>query len=518
MEIKKESINLTERSVKLNSNVMVETDIIVPDIKPDIGEVLLADASCVTDSVVYRNGKLNVSGTVFFKILYRPDSEEAGELKSLNSSFGFSDSFGITSDEEPEFFVSASTEHIGFTLVNSRKLSVKVIVALDVGGYRQRHFEPVSSVSGSDIQCREKRYNIYMPTVDVQSDISVSDLLTVPADMPDIDEILKVDAWVTSDECKVMNGKVMVKGNVHLKTLYTAVQGTYTTELVSHQIPFTEIAEAENVDENSDVCVTFGVKDISASARGDMNGDTKIINAELLISARVKASKSVQETICDDCYGIHGKMDIKTEKIRLLECVSSENAEFTETQYVQMPKNVKIKDVVNVTLKPILREMCFEEDGLHVRGTLVSFLLYREDQTDGRIKSAVTESDFEWQKSVSGQGLSTECELWVEDAVVEKSSADTAEVKGTLGMNVKILQADDVNIITDCEVVEAEASETGSSGLVIYFTENGDTLWNVAKKYGTTVDKIRAANHLEASFDAEDKLTDGKKLLIPWVC
>ena len=50
MEIKKENINLTERNVKLNSNVMVEGDIIVPDIKPDIREILLADANVVTQS------------------------------------------------------------------------------------------------------------------------------------------------------------------------------------------------------------------------------------------------------------------------------------------------------------------------------------------------------------------------------------------------------------------------------------------------------------------------------------
>lgn len=514
MEIKKESINLTERNVKLNSNVMVEGDIIVPDIKPDIREILLADASAVTQSSEYRNGKLYVSGTVFFKILYRPDSEGEGcELKSLDSSFAFSDSVDIPSGEDLRFFVSASTEHIGFTLVNSRKLSMKVIAALGINGYRQRSFAPVTSISGDNVQCREKRFNIYMPVADEQTDIPVSDFLTVPADMPDIDEILKVDAWAAGGDCKIMNGKVMVKGTLHVKTLYTAVQDGYTTELVSHEIPFTEIVEAEGVDENCAVNVIFSVKDVLATARGDINGDTKIISAEILVNARVKASKSVQETICDDCYSIHGTMNTETEKMKLLEYVTSENTEFTETQAVEMPKNVKLKDVINVTVKPILRETCFEDGTLHMRGTLVSFLLYREDKEDGQMKCAVTETDFDWQKNAPGEGLSADCDLWVEDATASKISGEEAEVKATLGLTAKVLKNRDLEIITDCATVETDEADDERPSLVIYFTEEGDTLWNIAKKYGTTVDKIKAANGIDT-----DGFAGGKKILIPRAC
>ncbi len=520
MEINKESINLTERDVRQNSNVMVEGDIIVPDIKPDIREILLADASCVTQSAEYRGGKLYVSGSVLFQILYRPDTEgEDCELKSLSASFPFSDSVDIPSGEDLKFFVSASTEHIGFTLVNSRKLSMKVIAALGISGSRDCSFAPVSTISGDDVQCRQKRYNIYVPVADEQADISVSDFLTVPADMPDIDEILKVDAWASSGDCKIMNGKVMVKGTLHVKTLYSAAQNGYSTELVSHEIPFTEIVEAAGVDESCAVCATFDVKDVLTNARGDMNGDTKIISAEILVSARVKASKSIQETICDDCYAIRGKLNTTKSKMHFSEYVTSENTEFTENQAVEMPKGVKLKDVINVTVKPILRETCFENGALCVRGTLVSFLLYREDKENGQIKSAVTESDFNWQKSVSGEGLTAECDLWVEDAAADKINADRAEVKATLGLNAKVLKNRDIDIIDGCEAEDSEEPEQERPSLVIYFTEDGDTLWDVAKKYGTTIEKIQSANSMEADGNAEsDMLSGGKKLLIPRAC
>ena len=514
MEIKKTSINLTEQSVQFHSNVCVEGDIVVPDIKPDIREILLADASAVTQSATYRNGKLHISGTVFFKILYRPEADDEGcELKSLNTSFAFSDSVDIPSGEDVKFYVGASTEHIGFTLVNSRKLSMKVIVALSVNGYRNRLYEPICAISGNDVQCREKRHNIYLPVADEQADISVSDFLTVPADMPDIDEILKVDAWASGGDCKIMNGKVMVKGTLHVKTLYTAACDGYTTNLVSHEIPFTEMIEAEQVDENCAVYVTFAVQDVSATARGDMNGDTKIISADILIRARLKASKTIQETICDDCYSIHGKLSTEADAMHFLEYVTSDNTEFTHTQTVPMPNNVKLKDVIHVTCKPIVREMCFENGVFHLRGTLVSFLLYREDKENGLIKSAVTETDFDWQNNMAGEDLVADCDLWVEDIAATKQNEESAEVKATLGLCVKVLKQQNMNILTNCDLTETEEAAAEKPSLVIYFAEDGDTLWDVAKRYGTTVEKIKTANGIE-----DDAFVKGKKVLIPRAC
>lgn len=50
-----------------------------------------------------------------------------------------------------------------------------------------------------------------------------------------------------------------------------------------------------------------------------------------------------------------------------------------------------------------------------------------------------------------------------------------------------------------------------TSMLMIYFVQSGDELWNVAKKYVTTSEKIRSANNLGDS----DIIKPGMKLLIP---
>ena len=42
-----------------------------------------------------------------------------------------------------------------------------------------------------------------------------------------------------------------------------------------------------------------------------------------------------------------------------------------------------------------------------------------------------------------------------------------------------------------------------------FFVKNGDTLWNLAKKYNTTVENIKEVNHME-----KEDVNKGDKILI----
>ena len=55
----------------------------------------------------------------------------------------------------------------------------------------------------------------------------------------------------------------------------------------------------------------------------------------------------------------------------------------------------------------------------------------------------------------------------------------------------------EINMITDCEMSEEEINSLERPSIVIYFVEDGDSLWSVAKRYGTTVEKIKTANNME---------------------
>jgi LysM repeat protein len=77
------------------------------------------------------------------------------------------------------------------------------------------------------------------------------------------------------------------------------------------------------------------------------------------------------------------------------------------------------------------------------------------------------------------------------------------EILGTLSENRSL------NLID--EVEKEEASSDQDYSVVVYIVKKGDTLWNIAKKFRTTVDFIARTNGIED----ENQIQIGQKLYIP---
>ncbi|WP_312355837.1 LysM peptidoglycan-binding domain-containing protein, partial [Aminipila sp.] len=65
-------------------------------------------------------------------------------------------------------------------------------------------------------------------------------------------------------------------------------------------------------------------------------------------------------------------------------------------------------------------------------------------------------------------------------------------------------------VIQNVCFVESKEERGTKPGMVVYITKNGDTLWNIAKKYRTTTEMITEINELSEG----QPLPSGMKLLI----
>ncbi len=503
MEIKKGSINLKETKGKMSAGNLVSGDVVIPDTMPDIEEVVVADAKARICDTTYKNGKLDVSGVVDFTVLYKP--EEGSELKSVCQGFDFLQSFDVKADEETEFNSEAFVEHISFAQVNSRKISAKMMLCIAATGSRGKEYSPITEICGDDIESRNKKYSMYIPMSETVTGISVSDILTLPEEKTDIGTILKTDAWAVATETKVMNGKVMICATLNLCTVYSASDEKGTVTGVMHTIPFTEIAEAPGADEQCAVNVYLNTESVTAAGKGDLNGDTRIISVDAEISAKVKVSKTVAETFVDDCYFLSQKTNLCRENMEFFEYITSENGRITERQAVKIDDGKGIAEIISCTAKPILKEVKCSDKKAIITGNLVSFLIYRDGE--GCIKSAVTESDVSWEKMIGCESF-IEADMWLEDVSAELTG-NGAQILANIGIFMKAMKTHNIEILTDCSPKD-ESDTTKYPSLVVYFAKDGDTVWNVAKKYRTKCEKIMSANGLE-----KETIEQGRRILIP---
>jgi hypothetical protein len=70
MELIKKSIHMNRLKNRLQAQITLDDDFIVPDTKPDINNVITSEGEVSIDYVGVGDGKVNVRGRLIFRILY----------------------------------------------------------------------------------------------------------------------------------------------------------------------------------------------------------------------------------------------------------------------------------------------------------------------------------------------------------------------------------------------------------------------------------------------------------------
>ena len=88
--------------------------------------------------------------------------------------------------------------------------------------------------------------------------------------------------------------------------------------------------------------------------------------------------------------------------------------------------------------------------------------------------------------------------------------SDEIEVKAVISLNVLVLQMEKLGIIGKVEEKPLDMQKIRSMpGITVYMVKATDTMWDIAKRFYTTVEEICELNQLE-----NDSLSEGQPLLL----
>ena len=108
-----------------------------------------------------------------------------------------------------------------------------------------------------------------------------------------------------------------------------------------------------------------------------------------------------------------------------------------------------------------------------------------------------------------GENRNTNMEIEVanQDFIIQEGGIVTSNID--MMMNTNSYKNTNLNVMDEIQT-NGEREEQDYS-LIIYIVKKGDTLWNIAKRYGSTVDDIVRTNGIEN----ENMIIPGQKLFIP---
>ena len=192
----------------------------------------------------------------------------------------------------------------------------------------------------------------------------------------------------------------------------------------------------------------------------------------------------------------------------------------TENKKTTQPVNEIIKvnepqplpdEICNVLFSPVLSQTNIEADNLQMEGYIDCKVLYISENSPGKINMNRSEIPFSSNMKLEKPVENMRCnvDLKIAEANWEMASDDEVKVFVKLDMNVMSLKKENVEVVTGAEETDL-IPEKAKKGVTLYYSNEKEEVWDVAKKDNTTISNISEVNGI----NPEVPLNKGQKILI----
>lgn len=505
-ELVKENFLTSYPSANLTLNILAEGETIVPDIKKDIDKIIAVEGKSYIEKTEIQKNRILFAGTAEFTVLYT--SEESDALNSVCAKIPFNhieECDGVS--PENKFLLNYETVHSECMLVNSRKISVKSVISVSFISYADLTLPLVTGVRSSEAEVKKEQVAFSHLTSCISESFTLSDFSEMPSSSEPPDTLLLTRTALKDCSFKAVSGKAVAKGTLSVFRIYLTPEGSVSH--ICHESPFTEILDIPGLSEDDSCDVSFFVKSFSEEFRADESSRKGFaFSAEITVSSVVFSTEKVH--IIKDSYIPGMNVTVNSINRKKSEISKTETISLSLKDNVSIPENMPAAEQILPVHARITDVNASVENGkISLTGTIDAYIMYLYgegkalDYITHRISfSEYMDSPFENPDIFIKTGA-----VYADFNFLNPSKLDLrcfADISLSISENT-----DSLNCIEN--ILIGEASQKKRPSIVIYFVKSGDTLWDIAKKYSTTTEKILEANAMEKG----DILNVGARLLIP---
>ena len=510
MELIKKEIRTSVIGKTVPYQFVLNDDFNVPDASRDVDRVLTGEGIVRISEVKRVENYVRVAGTLQFKILC-VCSQSAPGLEMLEGSRPFEEMI-YTEEEGGEYVVQP--ERVDFTpsLVHSRKLGVRAMIELSLHTETSSGEQITTDVDSGKKLLKKQRelepLELFLGKRDV---CRIKEEVQLPGTRENIGTLIWQDVSVAGMDTRLAQDALLLSGELQVFCIYESQEGKL--DWTEQNVPFESRVECPGVDETMYHHVYRSLGDTHVEARMDGDGEMRALGIEAAVDLRILVYREEKLTLLEDVYSLDEVCRPAVEEKILEELVMQNHFKNKITEHLDIPElREEILQICHAWGMLQTENLEVTEGGIRLEGILHIHFLYIK--ADDAVPFGV------WQGMVpvsclveSGQGgpdMRYDVTCNAEQTSVSLAGSGEVEVKAVLAVQSFFRRPVKTGVITDLEFTpldeEARAKIPGIAG---YIVKDGEDLWDLAKRYLTTVDSIREMNGLSSG-----EVKPGDKILI----
>lgn len=485
-------LDWTVREVQVQEQTQ---EVKLSDSMPDAGRILACWGQCVLRSKEWRDNGMNVSGGVMTWTLYEP--EDGSDPICVESWIPFQTKWDFTpAGRDGLIQATCQLRSVDARIVSARRLMVRVNVGVFGEAMETKEmclYQPENTED--DVQLLRRTYPMDLPKEAGEKIFTLDEELVLPGSCPNFEKIISYELKPEVLDQKVVGERMVFRGNAVLHLLYRSEEGRL--HCWDFDIPFSQFTELDRgYGQDASVQTVCALTSLELDPQEDNSLHLKCgLVAQYIISDREMIE------LVEDAYSPLREVKLQREALMLpatLECkrvssLSEQSMPQVMGQVVDMsylpdfPEVNRMGEYLSAELKGVLQVLYYDPDGV---------LQCESVQVN------------ESQQMEASDNASVYLMTAPFDRPLAMSSGNGILVKLDTPVDVKTVCTAGLPMVTGIEFGEMSEPDP-SRPSVILRRVGDDQLWDLAKRCGSTVEAIKAANDLQSEPEI------GRILLIP---
>lgn len=511
-------VQVTNITEKPKTVITIEEDILVPDTKPDLREILLIDgrariSSREIDRINKTDDYIGLSGEVELQTLYMPENRQAaGPVIAVQTRVPFKERWHTDIAPGATLILDCRTEKIEYMVINERKYRVKISLAIMARECVDRKVDIFEGINGEEIQMLKERVEISSIALRKKDTLTISENLEIKEE-GNFESILKQDINVVENYKQFTAEKVVINGFIFVNLLYT-VTGENPLDCIrqaQERVEFTQFIPVKQQGSGGGSlcfdCSGLRVKLVQDEEAGEVFR----LEGEIITYVELYAGTE-REIIVD---GYHREKDFicdfNEEKSRTP--VASATGEASVREIISPDAAYgEIEKILYTTGEIMESESRGEQGKVITEGSLQAKMICMSlrDEEEPQLFSIRQEVPFRVVTAVpqmtGNEIVSTR--INVRDIWAEKINGKQLEFNASVMAGSEVMREVPFKVLANPAFEESTAKEA-MAPMVVYVAGKDDSLWSIAKRFKTSVESVAKLNQLE-----EGQIAEGRKLLI----
>lgn len=483
--------------------IMVEGDMIVPDSKPDIlNTICTSGVVCIYKKEV-QDDRIRIDGNINTYIMYMADDSN-DKVRGLSTSLDFSENVQVANSKEGMTCkLQTNLKSIEAKVINGRKVGIKAVIEVEIKLYSNEDVQIINSLQNAE-NVKMLKEDLMVNSLVGTGDTKIYAKDTIKIDSADnLAEILKAQVCICDKDIKVSYNKILTKSEAEIKIMYLTEDNRINT--ITARVPVVGFIDIPNVTEENICDVDYEIKNIVLKPNSI---EEHSIYVEIEIGVMASVYEERQINLIQDLYSPSENMEFNKKKITVLTNKRTTRETMQIREKIQL-EGIDNRSIIDVDVQPIIEKETKTKNRIVYEGELqLRFILSNNDlQVDTR--TAKIPFDYALSDLEDGENVNSNMALEVanQDFVVQDGGMVTANLD--MMVNTDSYRNSNMSIIDEIQTNGEREAEDYS--ILMYIVKKDDTLWKIAKRFGSTIDDIVRTNGIED----ENRIDVGQKLFIP---